>query len=219
MKMASFKIVVATFVALFTLFVIPQESFAQLSKKQQKQLQKAKNNEFKDKIKEYGKEGWKLSGSSRSLEVALLEHYEKLGQEGNKEFVGEVSQCNSINVCKQFAISNAQNAYASLASSAIKGRVANMVDGNAIGGEEIDRLIAAYEKQVTSDVGGALTESYAIVKENGTSKEYKIFFILNEDKARESRAKAMERSLKETKISIETANEISKFVNEGFNID
>lgn len=41
-----------------------------------KELQKAIKKEKKEKMKEYKKEGWKLFGSSRSLEVALLTHYD-----------------------------------------------------------------------------------------------------------------------------------------------
>ena len=52
-----------------------------------KELQKAIKKEKKEKMKEYKKEGWKLFGSSRSLEVALLSHYdklEKLGEDGRE---------------------------------------------------------------------------------------------------------------------------------------
>ncbi len=39
---------------------------------QNKELQKARKKEYKTKMKEYKKEGWKIYGSSRSLDVALL---------------------------------------------------------------------------------------------------------------------------------------------------
>lgn len=39
-----------------------------------KELRKALNKEKKEKLKEYKKGGWKLFGSSRTLEVALLTH-------------------------------------------------------------------------------------------------------------------------------------------------
>lgn len=42
-----------------------------------KQLEKALKKEYKEKKKEFKKEGWKLFGSSRSLDVALLSHYDK----------------------------------------------------------------------------------------------------------------------------------------------
>jgi hypothetical protein len=216
-----FKIILTAVMSVILLASVPEIASAQSSKKLDKKLQKEKDKEYKKKIKEYQKENWKLSGSSRTLEVALLEHYAKLAEsEENKEFAGEVSQCKSINVCKQSALNNAQNRYASLAGGNIKGRIESLLRADADRPEiEMDKFIAAYENQVKAEVSGVLTESYSIVKDNGTTKEYKTFFILNEEKAGAARARAMERSLLETKITIKEAEEISKFVNEGFNLE
>ena len=210
--------VVAT---LFFLTVAPHNTYAQLTKKQQKQLQKELNKEYKKKMAEYKKENWKLTGSSRTLEVALLTHYQKLGEdENNKEFVGEVSQCQSINVCKQFALNNALNRYATLASGNVKGRIESLLRADAnMPQVEIDKFIAGYENLVQAEVSGVLTESYSIVRSKGNGNEYKTFFILNEEKAGMARKRALERSLLETKIAIKEAEEISKFVNEGFKLE
>ena len=212
---------IVTMAVAFMLMAAPQESFAQLSKKQQRQLQKERNKEHKKKLKEYKVENWKLGGSSRTIEVALLEHYAKLAEsDQNKEFVGEVSQCQSINVCKQFALTNALNRYSSLASGYVKGRVEAIMRADATTPQvEMDKFIAAYENQVKAEVGGVLTESYSIVRANGNTNEYKTFFILNEEKAMTARKRALERSLLETKIAIKEAEEISKFVNEAFNVE
>ena len=51
-----------------------------------KQLEKAQKKEMKAKMKEYKKEGWKIFGSTRSLEVALLTHYDKLNTLGENGF-------------------------------------------------------------------------------------------------------------------------------------
>ena len=209
-------------IAVFVLFTsTPQGVYAQLSKKQTKQLQKEREKEYKKKMKEYKKEKWNLSGSSRTLEVALLTHYQKLGEDpDNREFVGEVSQCQSINVCKQFALNNALNRYSNLASGHVKGRIESMMRADTNLPEiEADKFIAAYENLVQAEVSGILTESYSIVKNKGNTNEYKTFFILNEEKAGVARRRAMERSLLETKIGIKEAEEISKFVNEGFSLE
>jgi len=214
--------VLTVMAAAFLLSAAPQEAAAQLSKKQQKQLQKERDKEYKKKMAEYNKENWKLAGSSRTLEVALLSHYAKLGEdENNKEFVGEVSQCQSINVCKQFALTNALNRYATLASGHVKGRIETMMRADAVMPQvEMDKFIAAYENLVKAEVGGVLTESYSIVRAKGNNlNEYKTFFILNEEKAGLARKRALERSLLETQIAIREAEEISKFVNEGFNLE
>lgn len=49
---------------------------------QNKALAKAQKKEYKQKMKEYKKGKWQLFASSRSLEVALLTHYEKLNALG-----------------------------------------------------------------------------------------------------------------------------------------
>lgn len=224
MKTNFLKISTTTFIILFALTAISQHASAQMSEKAIKKVQKTKDKEdskqYKKKMAEYRKEGWKLAGSSRSLEVALLEHYIKLNDSNNKEFAGEVSQCKSINVCKQFALTNALNRYATLAGGHVKGRIENELRANADQPEEeMDKFIAAYENHVKAEVGGVLTESYSIVKDKGATKEYKTFFILNEEQANIARKRAMDRSLRETRISLKEAEEISKFVNEGFDLE
>ena len=220
-KFKFFKFAVAAFSALFMLMAAPQAVDAQVSKKQQKQLQKALKKEYKSKMAEYKKGNWTLAGSSRTLEVSLLTHYQKLAEdENNTEFVGEVSQCQSINVCKQFALTNALNRYAALASGYVKGRIESIMRADATTPQvEMDKFIAAYENLVKGEVGGVLTESYSIVKSNGNLNEYKTFFILNEEKAGAVRRRAMERSLIETKIATKEAEEISRFVNEAFGLE
>ena len=221
MKKNIFLRTLTVLIAVLCMTAFPQTAYSQMSKKLEKKLSKERDNEYKKKIKEYQKEGWKLGGSSRTLEVALLEHYAKLAEsDQNKEFVGEVSQCKSINICKNFALTNAQNRYATLASGNIKGRIESLLRADASTPDiEIDKFISAYENQVKAEVSGVLTESYSIVKDKGATKEYKTFFIVNEEKAGLARKKAMERSLIETKITIKEAEEISKFVNEGFNLE
>ena len=209
--------------AAFLFMAAPHDVYAQMSKKQQKKLQKELDKQYKKKMKEYETGGWKLAGSSRTIEVSLLTHYQKLGEdENNKEFVGEVSQCQSINVCKQFALNNALNRYATLASGHVKGRIESMLRADAnLPQVEMDKFIAGYENAVQAEVSGVLTESYSIVREDPKTKmkEYKTFFIMNEEKAGAARKRALEKSLLETKIAVKEAQEISKFVNEGFGLE
>lgn len=207
----------AVFICMAIMVSAPNVVYGQLTSKQEKQLEKERNKVYKEKKKELEKEGWKIAGSTKTLSVALLEHYAKLDGENKYELVGEVSQCRSINVCKQFAISNAQNTYASMASAEIKGRVANMMLADAsFPAEEMDKMIAAYEKKVSANIGGALTQSFAIVKDNGDrTKEYKLFFIVDENKARMARKIAMQKSLEEVKIVAEIGEQVSSFIESG----
>ncbi len=184
---------------------------------QSRMLKRETSKMYKSKIKEYKKTGWQLAGGSKTLEVALLEHYEKMKDSQNVELVGEVSQCKSLNVCKQTAYNNALVTYANLAGSTLKGRVVsdlNVDQSNTEG--EFDKMYAAYERLVQQEVKGVLTESYAIYKEQGSMKQYKVFFLINEEKASAARIRALERAAKETEMAQKYARKIADFVREGF---
>ena len=68
------------------LFIIAMVLAVPAVNAQNKILQKAIKKEYKSKMKEYKKEGWKLFGSSRSLDVALLKHYDKLETLGDNAY-------------------------------------------------------------------------------------------------------------------------------------
>ena len=188
----------------------------------QQQKVKEVNRMYNAKIAEYRQDGWKLSGSSKTIEVALLEHYEKLydTQTENRELVGEVSQCQSINVCRQMATNNALTHYASQAGSFVRGRIASDVNADATRLQaEFDKMYAAYERLVAAEIKGELTDSYAIVKEENKVRQYKLFFIVNEEKAAAARVRAIERAAKETEVAQQYATKITDFVREGFELE
>ena len=66
---------------------------------QSRQLKKAQKKEYKMKLKEYKKGGWIVFGTSHTLEVALLTHYEKLRQDGISELVVTTTSTNK-NIAK-----------------------------------------------------------------------------------------------------------------------
>lgn len=148
---------------------------------QNKQLEKQRSKMYKAKIKEYKKEGWKLDSSSKTIEVVLLEHYEKLKDENNQEIVGTTSNCRSVNVCRQVAYNNAITTYASLAASYVKGRTVSDVNLNSSDKDdtaEFDKFYAAYERVIGSEIkNGVLKESYSIKRKKGDINEYQIVFL------------------------------------------
>jgi hypothetical protein len=216
------KTAVMAMVAVCILMAAPQNTFAQ-SKKLDKQLQKEKDKEFKEKIKEYDKGGWKLVGGSHTLKVDLLKHYKKLENEQNQEFVGEATNCTSLNACRTATVTNAQNRYATLASAYIRGDVEAIVAHNDNMPEiEISKMIAKYANLLEANLSNLFEESYSMVKNNNDgTKQFQVqtIFIINEEKAGLARKRAMERSLQETKITIEEAEEISKSVLKRFKIE
>jgi hypothetical protein len=205
-------------IAVFTLATVPQVVCSQ-SKKNVRMLEKARDNQFKERKKEFNKDGWKISGSAKTIDVALLEYYQKLNSnENNYEIVGEVSACKSINVCKQAAFNNAVIEYAGQASSSVKGRIASDMNLDQTSGKgEFDKLYAAYERLVQAEIKGVLQQSFSIVKEKDNGmREYKTFFIIDEEAASQARIRAMESAVLETQLAQEYAQKITDFVREGF---
>ncbi len=87
-------------------------------------------------------------------------------------------------------------------------------NSSAMQPEEFDNFYSAYVRNVKKEIKGEIIPSYAIYKENGAGKTYRMVFLLDEDEASESRKRAMKRALEETKLSIEYGLWVEKFVNE-----
>lgn len=191
-----------------------------------KQLQKALKKEYKSKMKEYKKGKWELFGSSRTLEVALLQHYDQLNSlgEDTREVVGIASRFKSKNVGHQQAINNACITYAQQAGSHLKGRVVSDIAANGDDtSAEFDHFYAAYERLVEKEIKGEMTESYSVIrclnsKANEKDREYEMqtFFVINESAATRARIRAMENALKESEAAQRYAQKVSDFVKEGF---
>lgn len=185
-----------------------------------KALSKAIKKEYKTKMKEFKKGGWKLYGSTRSLDVALLTHYEKLNKEGEEtyEIMGACSQFKSKNVGHQTCVNNAANLYAQQARRQVKGRIVSDIAGNANDvAAEFDHFYAAYESLVQKEINGELQESFSVIKENkdGTF-EMQTFFVVNESAATRARIRAYENALKESEAAQKYAQKVSDFVRKGF---
>ncbi|MCH5328001.1 MAG: hypothetical protein J1E02_03185 [Coprobacter sp.] len=191
-----------------------------------KQLQKALKKEYKAKMKEYQKSKWELFGSSRTLDVALLNHYDQLNNlgEDGREVVGIASRFKSKNIGHQQAINNACLTYAQQAGSYLKGRIVSDMAANADDtSAEFDHFYAAYERLVGMEIKGEMMESYSVIrclnpKANDKDREYEmqIFFVVNESAATRARIRAMENALKESEAAQKYAQKVSDFVREGF---
>lgn len=202
---------------LFTLLaLIPSECIAQ-----NKALDKALEKEYKTKMKQFKKEGWKLFGSTRSLEVALLSHYEKLnnlGEEGG-EVMGyaSVTDPKHKNLLKQTAMTNACNTYARNSGSHIKGRVASDMGLTDEEKSEFEHFYSAYEGLVDKEIRGEMRESFSIIKDvNSKQIDMQVFYIVDEGAATRARIRAFENAKKESEVAQKYAEEVSKYISEGF---
>lgn len=193
--------------------LIPSAAFAA-----NKQLQKAQKKELKEKMKVYNKEGWKLFGSSRTMEVALLKHYDKLNELGDDgyEVVGFASRFRAKNLGKQMAANSAAIDYAQRAGSKVRGLTdTDMFASGSDAADEYEHFHAAYERQVQMEIGNVLEESYSVIHDNGDGTfELQTFYIVRENEAAKARRRAFENAKKESQLGQETADKISKFISE-----
>ena len=194
---------------------------------QSRALNKALNKEYKQKKKEFEKGKWVIYGTSRSLDVALLKHYEKLNENENaQEIVGVATAFKSKNIGKQVATNNACNLYARQAGSHVKGRVISDMANNADDvSAEFDHFYAAYESLVEKEIKGEMKESFSIIRETGKEKntgaaiyEMQTFFIIDEDAASAARVRAFENAMRESEAAQKHAKMVSDFINEGFEV-
>ena len=185
-----------------------------------KQLQKARNKERKEVMKRYKKENWQLFGSTRSLEVALLSHWDKLDKLGDdgREVMGISTRSKSKNVGQQMAINNACATYAQQAGSSLKGRVVSDLAGDGVDTDaEFEHFYAAYERLVEKEIKGEMEQSFSLIRQNpdGTY-EIETYYIVSESAATKARIPAMENAAKESEAAQRYANKVAEFVREGF---
>ncbi len=194
---------------------------------QNRAMNKALKKEYKLKKKEFEQGKWVIYGTSRSLDVALLKHYEKLNENENAhEIVGVATAFKSKNIGKQVALNNACNLYARQAGSHVKGRIVSDMANNADDvSAEFDHFYAAYESLVEKEIKGEMKESFSVIRETGKEKktgapifEMQTFYIIDEDAASEARIRAFENAMRESAAAQKHAEMVSDFIKEGFEV-
>lgn len=188
---------------------------------QNKALNKALKKEYKNKMKQYEKEGWEIFGTSRTLDVALLTHYEKLNEEGVTEAYG-TAVSTSKNIAKDKLLMSACVTYAAKNGSHIKGRVIEDL-GSIVSTEELEEFehfYAAYENAIETEIKGELRQSYSIcrqIKVDGKKAfEFETYYIVDEAEATKARIRAFENAAKESAVAQKYAKQVSDFINEAF---
>lgn len=186
-----------------------------------KQLQKARDKQKKEKMKQFKKEKWTVFGTSQTIEVALLSHYDKLEKLGDDahEIVGLASNFKSKNVGVATAENNACSEYAKEAGSELQGRIATDLFGSGSDPDgEFDHFYQAFERGVQKEIKGELKKSFSIIHDNGNGTfELQTFYIVDESGAQRARMKALEAALKESEVAQKHAEKISDFVKGGIN--
>ena len=193
--------------AAFMLSVVPATA---------QELSKSGKKALKAKVKEFNKEGWKIFGSTSTLDYALERHMIKMQSEDAIEVPGTASSFKSKNVGKQMALNSAMTYYASMMDSEIKGKVVSDMQGDGEFSEtEFEKFYAAFKRSVQTTIKDELKESFSIIRDkgNGTS-EMQTFFIVDKHAASQARVRALEQAGKESVAAQLYAKVVQKFIEE-----
>ena len=188
---------------------------------QSKALQKAMKKEYKLKMKEYEKGGWKIFGTSHTQDVALLTHYDNLTKDGVTEVMGTAVSSNK-NIGKDKVLMSACVTYAQKIGSNIKGRIVEDM-GSVVSTEELaefEHFYEAYENSVQAEIKGELRNSYSIYRpveiQGKEAYEFQTYYIVDENEASRARIRAFQNAAKESAVAQKYAEQVSEFINEAF---
>ena len=201
------KKIIMFLMAAFMLSVVPATA---------QELSKSGKKALKAKVKEFNKEGWKIFGSTSTLDYALERHMIKMQSEDAIEVPGIASSFKSKNVGKQMALNSAMTYYASTMDSEIKGKVVSDMQGDGEFSEtEFEKFYAAFKRSVQTTIKDELKESFSIIRDkgNGTS-EMQTFFIVDKKAASQARVRALEQAGKESVAAQLYAKVVQKFIEE-----
>ena len=201
------KKIIMFLMAAFMLSVVPATA---------QELSKSGKKALKAKVKEFNKEGWKIFGSTSTLDYALERHMIKMQSEDAIEVSGIASSFKSKNVGKQMALNSAMTNYASMMDSEIKGKVVSDMQGDGEFSEtEFEKFYAAFKRSVQTTIKDELKESFSIIRDkgNGTS-EMQTFFIVDKHAASQARVRALEQAGKESVAAQLYAKVVQKFIQE-----
>ena len=193
--------------AAFMLSVVPATA---------QELSKSGKKALKAKVKEFNKEGWKIFGSTSTLDYALERHMIKMQSEDAIEVPGIASSFKSKNVGKQMALNSAMTNYASMMDSEIKGKVVSDMQGDGEFSEtEFEKFYAAFKRSVQTTIKDEMKESFSVIRDkgNGTS-EMQTFFIVDKHAASQARVRALEQAGKESVAAQLYAKVVQKFIEE-----
>lgn len=203
-------------VALFMLMLtagIGETNAQQLSKQQEKALQK----DVKNRVKQLKKEGWAPLASTQTLEYALLKYRTYIeSDEDNRIPITGIAIGRNNKIGRENAIHSGVSSYAGRAKAQVVGKMKSVIssDANNTSQEEIDRFGAAYESGVNARIGGLVKEHFALVRTNpdGT-KEYNVFMSIDETAARKAREEAS-RAAKDQASLGDLTNMVEEFIGE-----
>lgn len=195
------SILIATIVAVSPVFA------------QTKKDVKAAKKEAKVAANNLKKEGYKLLELG-DLQIQL-ENYLLKAKAGQKQIVGTAENCKSLNLGKTTALNNAINEYATMSGGMVKGRITSNTSN--INEQQVDDVVAAYERLVLKEIKGEIQTCLTLVKETKKKYDVRVYCLVDYDAAHAARMKAMRLALEELELSQKYGSEVSNWIDEGLN--
>ena len=163
-------------------------------------------------IKSIRKDGFKpleLGDAKSRLEKYFLKIYS-----GCAEVVGTADGCMSTNLAQISALSNAANLYAVREGGEVRGRIIS--SAGSLSGQQVDNLVASFERLVERDIRGELIPFLTTVRERGGVISARSYCIVDVDEAMRVRRRALELALEEQHLNEEYGSSVSSWIGEGF---
>ena len=136
------------------------------------------------------------------------------GRAGCGKIVGTSAPCVSENLAKVTALANAANEYAIIQGGNVRGRIVNTA--SSLSGQQIDNIVASFERLVNKDIRGELVPYASFYKAKGSLYTARVYCIVDEDAAARARRHAMELALEEQALTEKYGSLVSDWIDEGF---
>ena len=167
---------------------------------QDKDIAKLYKKELKQRKAAIKKNKQELFGTSRGIDVALLNHFMALDSGGDDamEIIG-YAHAKSKNLLATAAQNSVAQRYAAHASAQIKGMLKQTLEGDAEDVDnEVDKISATYLTKVEAEIKGELKPSYSLIKQASDGAwDLEAYYIVNQTKATNARRNALNAALKE----------------------
>lgn len=158
------------------------------------------------------RDGWQLVEST-TMEEAIKEML-IAKKKGCQEIVGTAFGKRDMVVAKTGARNAAINEYVEYSKSMVTARInTGLAD---ISEEEMNNMVAEYERMVVKEFDGEIRPVYSIYKRNKDKIDMKCYFIVDVDAAAAAREKAFKQAVKEAGLASKYGDAISTFIHDGF---
>ncbi len=166
---------------------------------------KALKKDVEKRVKELKKEGWKLQGSTATLEYVMTKYrvYMEEDEENRIPLLG-VAVSKNAKIGRDNAVLNGISDYASREKANIVGKMKSISSSDASKAdaiEEIDKFGAAYETSINVQIPSLIKQHFTLVRTNKDGNmEFNVYMSIDQKDAKEAQRKAAEEARKQAAL-------------------